>query len=181
MRTTIGAANLLPVRQRSVPQSLSCSTAGSAYLRNWISGTGRRPAIAIPTARPLELIAFYGALGFEVPDRSQIEAPAFPAFEIRFGAQKINVHLPALWQDEKFTLRGPTAKPGCADLCFVWKGSAEELQRTLERAGAEVIAGPMPMRGARGRGVSVYTRDPERNLVEFIRYDEATARGEPVA
>ena len=34
MRTTIGAAKRLLVRQRIVPQSLSCSVAGSAYLRN---------------------------------------------------------------------------------------------------------------------------------------------------
>lgn len=137
--------------------------------------------VAIPTARPLELIAFYGALGFRVPAPAEIESLAFPVFEIRFGTQKLNVHLPALWQNEKFTLRGPTAMPGCADLCFVWEGSADELQRTLERAGAEVVAGPMAMRGARGRGVSVYTRDPDQNLVEFIRYDEAAARPESAA
>ncbi len=53
MRTTMGAANRLAVRQRIVPQSLSCSAAGSAYLRNWISGTGKSPAAAIPTARPM--------------------------------------------------------------------------------------------------------------------------------
>jgi catechol 2,3-dioxygenase-like lactoylglutathione lyase family enzyme len=135
--------------------------------------------VAIPTARPLELIAFYGALGFAVPDPEEIARLAFPAFEIRFGKQKINVHLPGLWQNERFTLRGPSATPGCADLCFVWDGSAEELRRTLERAGAEIIAGPMPMSGARGRGISVYTRDPERNLVEFIRYDDVPVRDEP--
>ncbi len=135
--------------------------------------------VPIPTARPLELIAFYRALGFQVPERSDLDNTPFSVFEIRFGTQKINVHLPALWQSEKFTLRGPIAKPGCADLCFVWEGSADELQQTLEKAGADIVAGPMPMRGARGRGVSVYTRDPEQNLVEFIRYDEAAARTEP--
>jgi hypothetical protein len=41
------------VRQRTVPQLLSCSAAGSAYLRNWISATGTRPEYAIPTARPM--------------------------------------------------------------------------------------------------------------------------------
>ena len=51
-RSTIGAAKRLLVRQRIVPQSLICSVAGSAYLRNWISGTGIRPASAMPTARP---------------------------------------------------------------------------------------------------------------------------------
>src|SRR5438270_11629416 len=50
IRTTIGAANLLAVRQRMVPQSFNCSVAVSAYLRNWISATGRQPAKAKPTA-----------------------------------------------------------------------------------------------------------------------------------
>ena len=53
MRSTIGAAKRLAVRQRIVPQSLICSVAGSAYLRNWISGTGISPASAMPTARPM--------------------------------------------------------------------------------------------------------------------------------
>ena len=43
IRTTMGAAKRLCVRHRIVPQLLSCSVAGSAYLRNWISATGRRP------------------------------------------------------------------------------------------------------------------------------------------
>ena len=43
MRTTIGAAKRLCVRQRIVPQSLSCSAAGSAYLRNWISAHRQQP------------------------------------------------------------------------------------------------------------------------------------------
>ena len=51
-RSTIGAAKRLAVRQRIVPQSWICSLAGSAYLRNWISGTGSKPASAMPTARP---------------------------------------------------------------------------------------------------------------------------------
>ncbi len=53
MRTTIGAAKRFAVRQRIEPQSFSCSAAGSAYLRNWISGTGMSPAAAMPTARPM--------------------------------------------------------------------------------------------------------------------------------
>jgi hypothetical protein len=40
IRTTIGAANRLAVRHRIVPVLLSCSVAGSAYFRNWISATG---------------------------------------------------------------------------------------------------------------------------------------------
>ena len=115
--------------------------------------------VALPTAKPEELIAFYGALGFSVPDVAEWRAAGVPFFAIQFGNQKINVHAPELWQREQFTLRGPTAAPGCGDLCFVWEG------------GAEVVAGPVELPGARGQGVSLYTRDPDENLLEFIIYD----------
>ena len=127
--------------------------------------------VAIPTAQPEELIAFYGDLGFSVPDADEWRRSAVPFFAIQFGDQKINVHAPELWQSEDFTLRGPAAKPGCADLCFVWDGGMESLCETLAGAGAEIIAGPVELVGGRGKGVSLYTRDPESNLLEFIVYD----------
>ncbi|MBV1905919.1 MAG: VOC family protein [Pseudomonadales bacterium] len=127
--------------------------------------------IAMPTAKPEELIAFYGALGFEVPSLSAFQEKSLPVFEIRFGTQKINVHLPALWQSKKFTLRGPTAVPGCSDLCFVWEGTEENLRKRLKAANAEVLIGPVKMRGAQGPSASIYTRDPDGNLVEFMFYD----------
>ena len=127
--------------------------------------------VALPTDDPGALIAFYAALGFEVPDPEAWRASGVPAFEIRFGRQKINVHAPELWRKPGFTLRGPTAQPGCGDLCFVWVGGAEALRETLAAAGAEIVAGPMEMWGGAGTGTSVYTRDPDGNLLEFIVYD----------
>ena len=50
-------------------------------------------------------------------------------------------------------------------------GSAA-LARTLEAAGASIVAGPVELQGARGKGTSVYVRDPEANLLEFIIYEE---------
>jgi catechol 2,3-dioxygenase-like lactoylglutathione lyase family enzyme len=127
--------------------------------------------VALPTGDPEALIAFYGALGFRVPDAEVWRATGVPFFAIHFGDQKINVHAPAMWQNSDFTLRSPTAVPGCGDLCFVWQGGAPALRATLSEAGAEVVAGPVELEGARGRGVSVYTRDPDGNLLEFIVYD----------
>ena len=127
--------------------------------------------VALPTSQPEEMIAFYGALGFSVPDVAQWRAAGVPFFSIHFGNQKINVHAPGMWQREDFTLRGPTAKPGCGDLCFVWDGGAERLRETLATAEAEIIAGPVKLPGARGQGVSVYVRDPDANLLEFIIYE----------
>jgi hypothetical protein len=91
---------------------------------------------------------------------------------IVFGDNKLNVHAPARWQDPAFTLRGPTALPGCADLCFVWAGGIEALRATLAAAGAIIEVGPVPREGGRGRiGTSFYTRDPDQNLLEFMVYD----------
>ena len=127
--------------------------------------------VAMPTANPEELIRFYDALGFQVPDINSIKTSAIPAFEIRFGTQKINVHLPELWKNTQFTLRGPSATPGCADLCFVWGGTENDLRRRLAACGAEIIIGPVKMKGAQGASASIYTRDPDQNLIEFMFYD----------
>lgn len=128
--------------------------------------------VAIPTDRPEDLIAFYGALGFSVPDARAWSESGVPFFAIQFGSQKINVHAPALWRKPDFSLRGPTAAPGCGDFCFVWRGDEAGLRAALDDAGAKVVAGPVELEGARGRGTSFYTRDPDSNLLEFIVYDE---------
>jgi catechol 2,3-dioxygenase-like lactoylglutathione lyase family enzyme len=40
----------------------------------------------------------------------------------------------------------------------------------LERHDIEVEQGPVERHGAKGRGMSVYFRDPDGSLVEFISY-----------
>jgi len=131
---------------------------------------------AIPTSDPEAMIRFYGALGFGVPDLDVFRAEDPLFFHIQFGDNKINVHTPRLWHKERFRLRGPTARPGCGDFCFVWSDTAEALQAALERSGSAVIEGPVDREGGRGLGKalgsSVYCRDPDQNLLEFIIYPE---------
>lgn len=132
--------------------------------------------VAIPTAQPEEMLRFYRALGFCVPSPEEWRARKQPFFSIQFGDNKINVHAPELWQDGKFMLRGPSAQPGCGDFCFVWSGTLAEVQvqAMLQRAGAVIEEGPVERRGGRdagqAQGMSVYTRDPDNNLLEFIVY-----------
>lgn len=57
---------------------------------------------------------------------------------------------PSLSQ-EAFTLRGPTARPGCGDLCLVWSGTIEALKSTLQRAGAAIEEGPVERVGGATR------------------------------
>lgn len=123
--------------------------------------------IAAPMEHVELMLEFYTALGCEVLDQGQIQA-------IVFGNNKINFHRPSLWDGGKFTLRGHTALPGSADICFVWDGSQETLLTALDAAKAEIELGPVARTGGMNRGstegTSIYTRDPDNNLIEFIIY-----------
>lgn len=119
---------------------------------------------AIPIRRVTAMLAFYRRLGFRV-DESKA-----PRYAVHFGRNKINMHGPAAWQDVGFTLRGPTAVPGCGDFCFVWDGGEAALTRALAAADAQIIEGPVSRAGGGGQGISTYVRDPDANLLEFIVY-----------
>lgn len=126
--------------------------------------------IAMPTSNAERLIAFYKKLGFPINNEEKWRAGEVATFSIQVGESKINVH------PEGFTaaLRGPTAVPGCTDICFVYEGTVEACQRMLAEAGVEVILGPVPRAGGRGRGtapsLSLYARDPDDNLLEWMIY-----------
>ena len=126
--------------------------------------------LAMPTANAEALIAFYKKLGFEINDEAEWRAGEASIFSIQAGDSKINVHPEGFTAD----LRGPTAVPGCADICFVWDGTADECKQMLEGAGVDIIRGPGPRRGARAGGglpaVSLYARDPDQNLLEWMVY-----------
>ena len=123
--------------------------------------------VAVPMRNTEEMVRFYRALGFQVNEGERI-------CSVHFGNNKINFHRPALWQSEAFTLRARAAQPPCGDFCFVWDGSADALTTTLDRAGADVILGPVERQGGReggtAKGASRYVRDPDGNLLEFIIY-----------
>jgi len=133
---------------------------------------------ALPTADSERFLAFYKALGFGIDGEDAWRAGTMPIFSITFGDNKINVHTEELFARSKDIpgfLRGPTAEPGCGDFCFVWEGGIDALVALLDEQGVEAIEGPVPRIGGRGagtgQGISVYTRDPDDNLLEFISYD----------
>jgi catechol 2,3-dioxygenase-like lactoylglutathione lyase family enzyme len=84
-----------------------------------------------------------------------------------FGGQQLNVHGPG---SEPHPVAVDRVRPGNSDLCLVWPGTPEEARTHLERHGIEVIEGPVPRLGGRGEGTSVYFRDPDGSLLEFIAY-----------
>ena len=125
--------------------------------------------VAVPIENVDAMLRFYDALGFAV---REVRPPLF--YSAAFGSGKINFHGPDAWRSGKFTLRGPTARPGCGDFCFVWEGDSAALRNHLEALEVPVVEGPVPRQGGRGEiGTSTYIRDPDGNLLEFIVYGEA--------
>jgi len=101
-------------------------------------------------------------LGAEVVPRGE-------GFMYRFGDVQLNLHGPEL---EPVPVARLPVRPGNSDLCFAWEGPIEDAVLHLEQCGVRVELGPVPRFGARGEGVSVYFRDPDGSLLEFIAYGE---------
>jgi catechol 2,3-dioxygenase-like lactoylglutathione lyase family enzyme len=79
----------------------------------------------------------------------------------------LNVHGPGVEAEPVARIPVP---PGGSDLCFEWPGPIQEAEEHLERHGVEVELGPVERRGAGSTGTSVYFRDPDGSLLEFISY-----------
>jgi catechol 2,3-dioxygenase-like lactoylglutathione lyase family enzyme len=133
--------------------------------------------LALPTNDGARLAAFYGALGFALHGFDEWRAGQAPMFSILCGDQKIHVHPENLVRARGHPayLRGDAAEAGCGDVCVVWGGGVATLLALLAREGVEPIDGPVPRLGGRAGattvGISVYVRDPDHNLLEFISYD----------
>lgn len=125
--------------------------------------------VAIPMQAVEKMLAFYTALGCSVRE----DYPGL-MYSVAFGNNKINFHTPFAWKQSSFTLRGPSALPGCGDFCFVWSDSETTLLQLLTKLGATIEEGPIERIGGRNagqeKGSSIYTRDPDMNLVELIMY-----------
>jgi catechol 2,3-dioxygenase-like lactoylglutathione lyase family enzyme len=106
--------------------------------------------------------AFYrDVLGAELVDQGH------GTWAYRFGGEQLNVHGPGVIADP--VARIPVA-PGNSDLCFEWGGRIEGAVEHLERHVVPIEVGPAERNGARGRGTSVYFRDPDGSLMELISY-----------
>ena len=81
---------------------------------------------------------------------------------LSFGSQKINLHQ----FTKEFEPKAEIPTPGSADLCFLTSTPVNEVISELQRMDVEILEGPVQRTGATGPILSVYFRDPDRNLIE---------------
>ena len=106
-------------------------------------------------------LAFYrDVLGAELVAREK-------GWAYRFGDRQLNVHGDGVRPAEVARL---PVQPGNSDLCFEWSGPIADAIAHLKKHNIAVEAGPMQRFGAKGEGTSVYFRDPDGSLMEFIVY-----------
>ena len=94
--------------------------------------------------------------------------PQGKAFAYRFGDAQLNLHGPGV---EPVPVARDPVRPGNSDLCFEWSGPIADAAAHLDRNGVPIELGPVTRNGARGVGLSIYFRDPDGSLVEFISYE----------
>lgn len=93
--------------------------------------------------------------------------PVGSGWMYRFGNAQLNLHGPGGEYEPNAAVPVPV---GGSDLCFEWPNPIEEAVEHLRHHGIEPEMGPVERFGAKGAGTSVYFRDPDGSLLEFISY-----------
>ncbi len=87
---------------------------------------------------------------------------------LAFGQQKINLHR----HGAEFEPKALRPTPGSADLCLIVSTPLMEVMAHLQRCDVAIEEGPVSRTGATGALLSVYIRDPDRNLIELANLQE---------
>jgi catechol 2,3-dioxygenase-like lactoylglutathione lyase family enzyme len=113
-------------------------------------------------------VAFYtDLLGAETLFLDEFRHSDFVAVSLVVGGNVINVHPSPPRTSPRLAAAVPT--PGSLHLCFRWEGPIDEVIDLLTQRGLPIVEGPVPRLSSDGKdAVSVYSRDPDDNLIEFL-------------
>lgn len=119
--------------------------------------------LVLTTSRPQACIDFYTrVLGMQL--ESFIGGtPPVERQALKFGHQKINIHV----QGSEFEPKAHLPVPGALDLCFIASMPLQAVIERLQQAEWSIVEGPVLRTGATQKIRSVYVRDPDFNLIEI--------------
>jgi catechol 2,3-dioxygenase-like lactoylglutathione lyase family enzyme len=122
--------------------------------------------LVLTTARPDACIDFYTrVMGMQL--ESFIGGtPPVERKALKFGNQKINIHV----QGSEFEPKAHLPVPGALDLCFIASMPLDAVMARLAEVSWPIVEGPVMRTGAVGKIRSVYVRDPDFNLIEISEY-----------
>jgi len=122
--------------------------------------------LAITVADIARTVEFYcRVLGAEDVYADLWRSGEIPVAILQLGANRMSVHSAAAPASPHAI--APTA--GSADICFRWEGPLDKAAAWLGEQGVAIIEGPVPRPAADGSlGQSIYFRDPDDNLLEFL-------------
>ena len=89
-------------------------------------------------------------------------------YVFRWGDRQLNCHGPDKFAEPKARI---PVEPGNSDLCFCWHGPIDGAVAHLEAQDVPLELGPVRRFGAQNDGTSIYFRDPDGSLMEFISYE----------
>lgn len=122
--------------------------------------------LVLTTARPAACIEFYTrVMGMQL-ETFIGGTPPVERQALKFGNQKINIHV----QGSEFEPKAHLPVPGALDLCFIASIPLDAVIERLAGSAWPIVEGPVVRTGAVGKIRSVYVRDPDFNLIEISEY-----------
>jgi catechol 2,3-dioxygenase-like lactoylglutathione lyase family enzyme len=119
--------------------------------------------LVLTTSRPDACVDFYTRVLGMTLETFVGGTPPVERQALKFGVQKINLHV----QGREFEPKAHLPVPGALDLCVISTVPLVDVVERLRVAGWPIIEGPVMRTGATGRIRSVYVRDPDLNLIEI--------------